>query len=163
MPSFAELLVPEFDREALLTEQVLASVPDASLAWKPHDRAMSLGRLATHVAGLPRWIGAFFASTELEVSDLPRLYDAEVTSAVELVTRFSARAAAARAVLASKTDPEYEARWSLCEDGRPLFTLPRVAVVRFACANHLVHHRGQLTIYLRLLDVPLPTLYGTAA
>jgi uncharacterized damage-inducible protein DinB len=162
MLSYAELLVPEFDREAALTRQVLARVPESGLAWKPHPRAMSLGRLATHVAGLPRWIAAIFADTEMNVSDLPALYDADVVSASELVPRFAAYACAARTLLASRTDPEYEARWTLREEGTPLVVVPRVAIVRFACANHLVHHRGQLTVYLQLLDVPLPPLYGSA-
>jgi uncharacterized damage-inducible protein DinB len=162
MGTLAELLVPEFDREAALTGQVLARVPDASLLWRPHAHAMTLGRLATHVAGLPRWIVALFADIEMDVSALPALYDTEVPSAAELVSRFTALAAAARAQLAARTDPEYEARWTLREEGKPLVSVPRIALVRVACLNHLVHHRGQLIVYLRLLGVPQPPLYGSA-
>ena len=162
MGTFAELLVPEFDREAALTRQVLARVPDDGFGWKPHEHAMTLGRLATHVAGLPRWIVAVFADTEMDLAALPALHDAEVQSAAELVSRFSSLAAAAREQLRSRTDPEYEARWTLREEGKTLVSMPRIALVRVACVNHLVHHRGQLTVYLRLLGVPQPPLYGSA-
>jgi uncharacterized damage-inducible protein DinB len=158
--TIAESLLPEFDREMATTRRLLERVPDEKLAWKPHVKSMSLGDLATHVASLPSW-GAL-AITQAEF-DLATSHHTPTTSRTETLGRFDTHVAEGRAALAGRSDPEMMATWTLRHGDQKLFTMPKVAVWRTFMMNHVIHHRGQLSVYLRLNDVPVPAMYGPSA
>jgi uncharacterized damage-inducible protein DinB len=162
MLKFADVLLAEFDREAGLTRRVLVRVPPDRLEWRPHDKSMTLGRLVTHLAELPGWGASLVATTEYDLADRPAPDQTDPTLDVALA-RFDANVAAARHAILSRTDPELLAPWTLKSEGRELFTVPRLIALRTLLLEHSTHHRGQLTVYLRLLDVALPPLYGPSA
>jgi uncharacterized damage-inducible protein DinB len=123
---------------------------------------MSLVKLATHISEIPNFALRAMTANEFDVA-APREPKPPVTSAAELVARFDANVAAAREVLVGKTDPELMVPWKLVNGGKEVFTLPRLGVLRTLFLNHIIHHRGQLTVYLRLRDIPLPSIYGPSA
>ena len=160
----AQLLLSEFDEEMAATRRVLERVPSNQYAWKPHPRSMSLRRLAMHVAELPKWALDAFAVDEVDIAPHPgpptnrRVGD----SVTNIVQWFTGHAQAARAAVAAATDDEFAQAWTLKSGGRTLWTKSRLAVYRNAI-NHMIHHRGQLTLYLRLNGVPVPGVYGPSA
>jgi len=162
--SIASSLLPEFDLEMSNTRKVLERVPDADFAWKPHAKSFSMGELAGHVATIPGWLTATLAAPSFDVcpggvpAEFPKPASAREALAVLLEGVKESRAA-----LAATSDEAFAQSWSLLENGKPYFTMPRLAVVRSFVMNHLVHHRAQLTVYLRLRDVPVPALYGPSA
>ena len=159
-----DALIPEFDHEMATTRRLLDRVPEAEFDWKPHDKSMSLGQLAGHISNLPVWCSVTLESTELDLDaagDDIRL--AKPTTHAELVAKFDRGTAAARALLAKSTDAELMAPWTLKKGTHELFTMPRISAVRSFVMNHLIHHRGQLSVYLRLKNVPLPPMYGPTA
>jgi uncharacterized damage-inducible protein DinB len=156
-------LLPEFDHEMATTRRLLERVPDAELAWKPHEKSMSLGKLAGHIANLPSWCTLTLDRTKLDLETIADQRAAPPLSRDELLRDFDSKVKAARALLAVSTDPELLAPWTLLQAQQEFFTLPRVSVLRSFVLNHLIHHRGQLTVYLRLRDVPLPPIYGPTA
>jgi len=160
--ALVDALLPEFDREMATTRTVLARVPEDKFDWKPHAKSFSLGALATHVATLPTWATETLTRAVIDI-DPNQQPPSALPSRQDLLTAFDANVGAARAALAGKTDAELLAMWSLTRGGRTLFTMPKTAVLRSFVLNHLVHHRGQLTVYLRLLDVPVPSVYGPSA
>lgn len=152
----------EFDREIGVTRRVLRRVPGNRLTWSPHPRSMSLGRLATHVAALPGWLPQILDAPSFDLSAVPA--DAPDDAAIELIlARFEGGAAAARRALAGSTDARLVETWTLLHDGQVVLTAPRIVALRTEGLYHLTHHRGQLTVYLRLLDVPVPPIYGPTA
>jgi uncharacterized damage-inducible protein DinB len=160
--ALVDALLPEFDHEMTTARTVLERVPEAKLDWKPHVRSFSLGVLATHVAMLPTWATETLTRGEIDL-DPNQASPSALSSRGDLLAAFDKNVADARAALAGKTDAELLAMWSLKRGGRTLFTMPKAAVLRSFVMNHLVHHRGQLTVYLRLLDVPVPSIYGPSA
>lgn len=158
-------LLPEFDHEMAGTRRTLERVPNDKLDWSPHDRSFSLRDLATHVANLPTWTPIIIAEASFDMAppggDAPRATPA--SSADELVETFDRNIAAARAALEGATDERLLEPWSLLKGGETVFTMPRIAVLRTFLMNHTIHHRAQLGVYLRLLDVPVPSLYGPTA
>jgi uncharacterized damage-inducible protein DinB len=162
MLKFADVLLAEFDREAGLTRRVLARVPANRFDWRPHEKSMTLGRLVTHLAELPGWGASLVAVTEYDLANRPSTDHTEPTLQAALA-RFDGNVAAARQAIVERTDPELLAPWTLKSEGRELFTAPRLVALRTLLLEHSTHHRGQLTVYLRLLDVPLPPLYGPSA
>ena len=154
-------LLPEFDREMTTTRKVLERVPEDRFDWKPHARSFSLGALAAHVANLPTWGTETLAREEIEIGDGQQ--PTAPPSKADLLATFDRNAAATRTALVGKSDAELLARWSLKRNGRVIFTMPKAAVLRSLVFSHLIHHRGQLTVYLRLLDVPVPSIYGPSA
>ncbi len=159
--AFIDALLPEFDHEMGTTRRLLERVPDEHLGWKPHDRSMSLGRLATHLAEIPQWGERILAQDEL---DLTGTYQPRVEpSRAAMLAVFDQAVAQARKTLAAKSDAELMAPWTLKREGKPMFSMPKVAVIRAMLLNHMIHHRGQLSVYLRLKDVPLPAIYGPSA
>jgi uncharacterized damage-inducible protein DinB len=160
----ADALLPEFDREMGVTRRLLERVPDGQFAWQPHPKSMTLGRLAEHLAELPQWVGATVMQTSLDlaVARRPEGYQPPATRAAVLAM-FDANVAAARGALAGRSDAELMAPWSLLRGEHTLFTMPKAGVLRAFVLNHIVHHRGQLSVYLRLRDVPLPSIYGPSA
>jgi len=143
------------------TRKVLERMPMDRYDWKPHDRSFSLGKLATHVAHLPGWLTMTLATDELDIGQPFQQPTPKTTG--ELLELFDQTAAQARASLAGAADEEFFKKWSLRNGDHVIFTMPKIAVVRGVVLNHLIHHRGQLTVYLRLNDVPVPGLYGPSA
>jgi uncharacterized damage-inducible protein DinB len=158
----ADALLPEFDHEMATTRTVLERVPEDRLSWTPHAKSFSLGALATHLARLPAWAAETLTGSAFDL-DPNQPPPSALPSRHELLATFDRHVAEARAALAGRSDAELAAMWSLTRGGRILFTMPRAAVLRSFVFNHLVHHRGQLTVYLRLLDVPVPSIYGPSA
>lgn len=162
MLTFADVLLAEFDRGAGLTRRVLARVPPGRLEWRPHEKSMTLGRLVTHLAELPGWGASLVETNEYDLSQRPATEQTDLTLDAARA-RFEANVAAMRQAILSRTDPELLAPWTLKSEGRELFTAPRLVALRTLLLEHSAHHRGQLTVYLRLLDVPLPPLFGPSA
>jgi uncharacterized damage-inducible protein DinB len=159
--SIAQTLLGEFDVEMANTRKVLDRVPLEKADWKPHPKSGTLGWLAGHVANLPEWVTITLSSSELDLATAPR--NKAPQSKQELLEIFEKKAKEARAAIQNAKDPQWAGEWSLKRGGQTLFTMPRAAVVRGFALNHLLHHRGQLTVYLRLIDVPVPGLYGPSA
>ena len=156
-----DTLLTEFDHEMAATRKLVERVPDDRLAWKPHEKSYSLGGLATHLSNLLLWAGSILNEDSFDLAvELPR--NAEITSRAELLSRFDANSKRVRGWM-DKTDAEYGGRWSLKRGGQELFSMPRVVAFRSFVVNHMIHHRGQMTVYLRHNDVPLPALYGPTA
>jgi len=154
-------LLMEFDHETASTRKLIERIPDASLGWKPHDKSMSLGGLATHLANIPSWTMAFAERTSFDLADAPPNVEPE-SSRQAIVARFDRTIVAARPLL-ERTDAEWTAMWSLKRAGHEVFSMPRAVAFRSFVVSHMIHHRGQLSVYLRLLDVPLPAIYGPTA
>lgn len=154
--------VAELTTEAATTRRVLERVPETHLAWRPHEKSMSLGQLALHVATLPRMLTEFVAADALDFGAAART-PPTVSSHHELLAAFASSTEQARSYLATLTDERATAMWRLVAGGRELFAAPRAAVLRSFLFNHWYHHRGQLVVYLRLLDVPVPSVYGPTA
>jgi len=159
--AIVDALMPEFDHEMASTRKVLDRVPEDRFDWKPHQKSFSLGELATHVANLPTWGTETLLRSEIDIGSSPRT--ATIASKSTMIATFDRNVADARAALAGKTDAELAAMWSLKRNGKTVFSMPKTTVLRSFVLNHLVHHRAQLTVYLRLLDVPVPSLYGPSA
>jgi uncharacterized damage-inducible protein DinB len=154
-------ILAELEQEAPATRRVLARVPDAHLSWRPHPKSFSLGQLALHVATIPGNVAKLAALEGLSVP--PQFVQPAATSAAELVPTFEASLAEARQVLGTFDDAAMAGTWRLTSGDRELLALPRAAVVRTILLNHWYHHRGQLLVYLRCHDVPLPSVYGPTA
>ena len=161
--TIAESLLPEFDREMGLTRRLLERVPEGQFAWKPHEKSMTLGRLAEHLAELPQWATMTIKEGGIDMATRrPADYHSPDTPA-GVLQMFDTNVRDARAALTGRTDAELAAPWTLRHQGKELFTMPKVAVLRGFVMNHLIHHRGQLSVYLRLQNVPLPSIYGPSA
>ena len=156
-----DALLPEYDREMATTRRVLERVPEDRFAWKPHDKSMSLGVLATHVAQLPTWGASTMNQSEVDLKG--PFVPPQLLTRADVLKAFDDNVAATRAALLGKTDAEMMAPWSLKRDGQVLFTMPKAAVMRSFVMNHVIHHRAQLSVYLRLNDVPVPSIYGPSA
>ncbi|HSJ10468.1 MAG TPA: DinB family protein [Longimicrobiales bacterium] len=155
----SDTLLPEFDQEMAATRRVIERVPDGEPGWKPHPKSFSIAHLAQLLAWLPGWIGQTLTSTELELTGGSGYSNEKTSTLLEL---FDENVRTSRAALEAAADADYAEPWSLKMNGTVLFTLPRGVVVR-QHISHLSHHRGQMTVYLRLLDVPVPSIYGPTA
>lgn len=163
--SIAASLIPEFDHEMAGTRRVLERVPTTHANWQPHEKSMSLARLATHIAELPRMIPSIVHDEALDLFPPGgEPFERQTPLAPnELLSFFDENVAEARALLGAATDEQLMRPWTLAGAGHTIFTLPKVAAYRGAVINHLIHHRGQLTVYLRLTGTPVPGLYGPSA
>jgi len=157
--TIAGTLLPEFDQEMATTRRLLERVPGEKGQWKPHAKSFALGHLAQLVAWLPGWVTNTLSSTELNLAAAAG-YSFEATAT--LLELFDKNVREARQALTKARDADFSVPWSLKRGAQTLMTAPRGSVVR-QHINHLVHHRGQLTVYLRLLDVPIPSIYGPTA
>ena len=157
-------LLPEFDHEMGTTRRVLARVPEADLAWKPHEKSFSLGQLAGHIANIPHWVEITLDGSSFDVSLNPDDARPRAPESLEwLLKTFDENVKTARAKIDAQPDSALYVPWSLLSGGQEVFTLPKVAVLRSFVMNHMIHHRGQLSVYLRLRNVPLPSIYGPTA
>ena len=159
--TMGETLLPEYDHEIATTRLFLERVPAKDAAWRPHPKSYALGDLAVHIAALPWWLEVTLTTAELDVAATPA--PPAFTTVGALLASFDRNAAAGRAALAKATDADFAVPWTLRSGAQVIFTMPRAAVVRPFVLNHLVHHRAQLGVYLRLRDVPLPASYGPTA
>jgi uncharacterized damage-inducible protein DinB len=161
----ADLLLPEFDNEISVTRRVLERVPDGDGEWKPHEKSFSMGHLAQLVARLPGWTTMMMSQTEIDIApvDGPKFPGYSYETTATLLAEFDRNAAGARAALAGASDADFEVPWTLKAAGQVVMTQSRYAMLRSMVLNHLVHHRAQLGVYLRLVDVPVPQMYGPTA
>jgi uncharacterized damage-inducible protein DinB len=163
--SIAESMLPEFDHETATTRMLLERVPEHKADWKPHPKSMSLGQLAMHIATIPAWSPVTLRQTSFDTNPpggqkyTPPVFE----SIAHMLRRYDEGVGAARAMLAATSDAEFMVLWTLKNGGKSVFSMPRAGVFRSFILNHAVHHRGQLTVYLRLCDVPLPNIYGPTA
>ena len=156
-----DMLLPQFDRELGTTRRLLEVVPEADLAWGPGGRARTLAELTGHLAEIPAWACGIMNEEGGDLAQLPE--PAPATSVASALDRFDAGAAAGRSALAGRPDGELVADWTLRREGRVLFSLPRITMVQVLVLNHLIHHRGQLSVYLRVRGVRVPPVYGPTA
>jgi uncharacterized damage-inducible protein DinB len=154
-------LLAELEQEAETTRRVLERIPQAHLAWKPHPKSMSLGQLALHVATVPGGVAELAAQDT--IPEPPSFVQREAASAAELVPALEASVARARILLGGFDDARMAETWRLQSGGQEILAMPRVAVVRTIMLNHWYHHRGQLLVYLRLLNQSVPSVYGPTA
>ena len=163
--SISKSLLPEFDYEMQTTRKVLERVPDDKFDWKPHPRSTAMGGLATHVANIPTWAINAVKQDSLDLA--PRgipVPPMEVAKGNDLLLQtFDSNVAKAREAIAGAADESLFQPWTLLMNEKAIMTLPRVAVIRSFVLNHLIHHRGQLSVYLRLNDIPVPSIYGPSA
>jgi uncharacterized damage-inducible protein DinB len=159
--TIANALLAELEQEAQTTGRVLERIPQAHLSWKPHPKSMSLGQLALHVATVPGNVAELAAMDT--IPEPPAFVQAEAATAAELVPALAASVAKARRHLGGLDDAAMGATWRLMIGGREVMAMPRVAFARAVMLNHWYHHRGQLLVYLRLLDLPVPSVYGPTA
>lgn len=155
----AQEILKEFDQEMVPTRRVLERVPDGKGKWKPHPKSFSLEHLAQLVSWMPGWIGQALRETSLDIGAVGG-YSSETTAT--LLAGFDTNVASSRAALEEVKAKDWSVVWTLRHGQREILSLPRVEVVRMHL-NHLVHHRAQLGVYLRLLDVPVPAMYGPSA
>jgi len=161
----ADLLLPEYDDEIAITRRVLERVPDDRVEWRPHPKSFPMGHLAQLVARLPGWAAMTMTRTEIDLAPVsgPSFPGYSFEKTATLLTEFDANATAGRHAIASATDADFDVPWSLKRAGATLTTASRYQILRSMTLNHLVHHRAQLGVYLRLLDVPVPQMYGPTA
>lgn len=158
--TIATALLAEMEQESQATQRVLERVPQAHLSWKPHPKSYSLGQLALHVATVPGNVAELVARDSVEA---PRFVQPEAGSTAELVPALTASVAKAKQLLGGFDDAQMTDTWRLTNGGRELMAMPRAAFARAIMLNHWYHHRGQLLVYLRLLDLPVPSVYGPTA
>jgi len=159
--SISQGLLAEFDQEMAGVRKTLERVPEGKTDWTPHPKSMTMGRLAGHVAELPLWASETLKQDEMEIGGEFKPFIS--SSPKELLAKFDEASAQARAAIAGASDADLMKPWTLKVRGQTAFTLPKIAVLRSFVMNHIIHHRGQLTVYLRLNDVPVPALYGPSA
>lgn len=160
----SDLLLPELDSEIAVTRRVLERVPDDKAEWKPHEKSFPMAHLAQLVAMIPSWTGMILGGTEFDIApkDGPRQgYTTEKTAT--LVAMFDKNAEQARVAIAAASDDDFAVEWTLKKGGEEMMKGTRYQMLRSTVLNHLVHHRAQLGVYLRLVDVPVPEMYGPTA
>jgi uncharacterized damage-inducible protein DinB len=161
--ALTDLLIPEFDREMATTRRVLERLPDSRLVWRPHDKSWTMGELASHIVNMINWTGVTMTATEFDVATAsPEQLNRSAASRADLLAWFDANVDDARRAL-DKSDAEYFVTWTLKGGATTYFTLPRIECIRSFLMNHVIHHRGQLSVYLRLNNIPVPAIYGPSA
>jgi len=163
--TIAQALLPEFDHEMANTRKTLERIPDDKLDWRPHEKSFDMRAMLTHMANMPKWSVMTIneSSFDMEPEGEEPIKEEPVETVEGALEMFDANVAAAREAIANASDETLMASWSLLKAGEEVLTFPKVAVLRSFIMNHMIHHRGQLTVYLRLNDLPLPALYGPSA
>ena len=155
-----EALLQEYDQEMANTRKTLERVPDDKCSWRPHPKSYSLGQLALHIASAQGNVAALAAMDTVEA---PVFFQAEAQSRQEILDTFSKSLESAKETLGKMDDARLAAPWTLTRNGENVMSIPRIGFVRSVLLNHVYHHRGQLSVYLRMLDVPVPSIYGPSA
>ncbi len=160
-----DAMLPEFDHEMATTRRLLERTPEDRPDWRPHAKSTPLGQLASHVAEIPGWVTFTLERTELDMNpgNEPKTLRPIFTTRAELLDQFDRGVADARTGLATAMDDALAVNWTLKSGGHEIFTMPRSVVLRSFVLNHLIHHRAQLGVYLRMNDVPVPGSYGPSA
>lgn len=160
--SLGQIFAAELKQEAISTRKMLERIPADKLAWKPHEKSYTLDQLAGHIVNMISWTGVTLKQDELDFGKMdfkPKAY----TDASELVADFDQNVAEALEILNDISDETMATTWTLRNDEHIFFTMPKTVTMRSFVMNHVIHHRGQLSVYLRLLDIPLPSVYGPTA
>lgn len=155
-------LIPEFQHETANTLKILKVVPEEHLGWRPHEKSMTLGRLASHVAQIPGYMTMVLTTDEFNFANRTSKL-AEVQSSEELIQLFEKSKNEALEQLQNASDEALRTNWKLLRGDQVLLDLPRIGVLRTLVMNHMIHHRGQISVYLRLLNIPVPGMYGPSA
>ena len=155
-----DALLAEYDHEMGTTRRLLDRLPDDKLAWRPHEKSMALGELASHLGNIPNWAGRILNDLSFDLASLP--HQTPKASRAEILALFDESTKTTRALM-DKSDAEYMAPWSLKRGGHDMFSMPRIAAFRSFVLSHTIHHRGQLSVYLRLNQIPVPPIYGPTA
>lgn len=163
--SLAQSLLPEFDREMALTRKHLERVPEDRFGWKPHEKSFTMLGLASHLTQFPTWLSGMLTTDCLDIAPVGKepYKVPEFKTRAEIVDALVRGVAAAREALETTTDEQMQQEWSLLSGGKPVFTMPRTEIFRGMIMNHMIHHRAQLGVYLRLCDIPVPSTYGPSA
>lgn len=158
-------LLPEFDHEMATTRRALERVPEDKLGFQPHEKSMTMGRLATHIAEMPGWAIPTINQDSLDLAPpgAPPYQPVTKDTVAGILEYFDANVAAARTAIAAASDESLMQSWSLLMGGNALLTMPRIAVLRSMILNHVIHHRGQLSVYLRMNGALVPAIYGPSA
>ncbi len=158
--SIANTIIQAIEMEAATTRRVLERVPETKFDWTPHPKSRTLGQLAMHIADNP---GNVMTLASQNPAELPQFREATPTSTAQLLTTLDASVTTAKRLLEGMSDAQLTEMWRVTSNGRELMALPRIAFMRSVLLNHWYHHRGQLSVYLRELDVPVPSIYGQSA
>ena len=157
-----DAILMEMTQEAVTTRRLLERVPAQHLTWKPHEKSMTMGRLATHIVEIPGWVSTVLDADGFDMG--ARNYTPQTAGSVsEILAIFDKNVPMVEAVIRRQTLDRLSATWRITKQGQVLLEMPRMGVIRTLLLNHLIHHRGQLSVYLRLKDVPLPSIYGPTA
>ncbi len=157
-----ESLIAELQMEAASTRKMIERVPEKSFGWKPHEKSMTLGRLAYHISENPEWVSVTIDKDEIDFA-AKEYVEKEAKTTAELLKVFDDSLAEAVECLKNASDEKFLGNWTMRNGEQVYFTMPKLAVLRSFVLNHIIHHRGQLSVYLRMLDVPLPQIYGPTA
>ncbi len=162
--SLSASLLPEFDHEMATTRKTLERVVDAKLDWKPHTKSYSMGELAGHLSNIPSWTKSTLEEDSLDFAPngVPLKMDMPKTAA-GILKAFDENVVVARAAIAKTSDAEFARTWTLLANGKKIFAQPKAGVLRGFIISHIIHHRAQLGVYLRLNDIPHPSMYGPSA
>jgi uncharacterized damage-inducible protein DinB len=163
--AISEALLPEFDQEMTGARTTMERVPADKLDWQPHKKSMTFGRLTQHLAEIPQWAAMTVNTEELDIAPPggPPFQPPPIGTKEEMLATFDKFVGEARAAIAGASDEHLMKSWSLLKGGEAMLTMPRIVVLRTFVMNHLIHHRAQLGVYLRLNDVPVPSIYGPSA
>jgi len=163
--SISQSLLPEFNEEMANTRKVLERVPTEKWNWKPHEKSGTLGWLAAHIGTIPGWYTMTLQTESLDYApvDGPQYEPPKIENTQQLLSTFDKELAGAREALTKASDADFAKNWTLLAGGKEIFTMPRTSCLRGMVMNHMIHHRAQLTVYLRLLNLPVPGLYGPSA
>ena len=158
-------ILPEFDHEMATTRTLLERVPEGNPDWKPHEKSMTISRLAGHLAELAGWGKTTIAQDSLDFRPVngPSYQPYFMTTRKQLLETFDKNVSEARAAIAGASDQEFMKTWTLLSGGKQILAMPKIAVLRSFAINHVIHHRGQMSVYLRLNNVPVPSIYGPSA
>jgi uncharacterized damage-inducible protein DinB len=159
--TISEVFLPEFDQEMANARKILECVPEEKFTWKPHEKSFTIGRLASHIAEMPLWILATINQDTFVLDPGTKPFNAGTKE--ELMTAMDSGVSSARDAIAGATDEHLAKVWTFIYGGQTVFAMPRAAVLRGMVMNHMIHHRGQMSVYLRLLDIPVPGMYGPSA
>jgi uncharacterized damage-inducible protein DinB len=158
--AIVDSILMEIDQEAKTTQRVLDRIPEDKLAWKPHAKSYSLGQLGLHIARAQGFLAEAASKDTFQIGDMSQ---PEPASRKEILDTFTQSTTTAKQILAKLDDSRLMATWTATRNGKVIMSMPRIGFIRAIMLNHIYHHRGQLSVYLRLLDVPVPSIYGPSA